>query len=214
MHGITCEYDAGATMRFDGHSQDCYQSNGGHTNVCRINIGTVRKTTFKLVIDSHHSTWNWWGNCKLVTSGCGDDSGGGGGTCSTSIDDANIQVINGGTPNSSGNCHGGHCGESSNAADVFHGKRVMFGHPRNYDVQYQICYPQPVKMTGIVSEYDAGATVCFDGTCKSCYESNGGNTNKCDISFSEKLATCYTLSIDSHHSTWNWMGNFLPKVSC
>ena len=45
-----------------------------------------------------------------------------------SCDLKDISVHNGGTPNSSGTCHGGHCGESSSAADIFKGKMVMFGH--------------------------------------------------------------------------------------
>jgi hypothetical protein len=201
--------DAGATLVVEGHRQACYASNGGNVNVCRIDFPVRRASSFGVQIDSHHSTWNWFGNCKPIIKGCDGASG----ECSIV---PHITVSNGGTPGSTGNCHGGHCGESSDPADAFRGKRIMFGSPSTYDVLYQVCYPQPVIMSSIVGDYDAGATLCLDGKCQSCYDTNGGSVNQCEVhnAHGGVHKSCYMVKIDSHHSTWNWMGNFKFTVKC
>ena len=75
-------------------------------------------------------------------------------------------------------------------------------------------YDKSVSLTGVTGNYDAGATVRFMDTnkkvlaSKSCYDSNGGKRNKCTLSFSKTTGTTFYLQIDSHHSTWNWMGEW------
>jgi hypothetical protein len=87
--------------------------------------------------------------------------------------------------------------------------------PETYDVNYQFCYPQEVEINGITFEYDAGATVCLEGTCKDFYESNGEQTNKAELKLPAPVKkTCFQLRIDTRHTSWNWIGNFVPMVHC
>ena len=49
---------------------------------------------------------------------------------------------------------------------------------------------------------------------KSCYDSNGGKSNTCALSFSKTTGTKFYLKIDSKHSTWNWMGKWQVEDGC
>eukprot|EP00937_MAST-01D_sp_MAST-1D-sp2_P007413 g7413.t1 len=123
-----------------------------------------------------------------------------------------ITVASGCHPNGAGMCHGGHCGESDDPADAFRGQRIMWGHPKDCDVIYRICYPDYVGLDGISADYDGGAELSVEVEHETytshCYESNGGQVNRCYLPMLGKKFKCFFLRISSHHTTWNWMGNF------
>ena len=49
---------------------------------------------------------------------------------------------------------------------------------------------------------------------KKCYDSNGGKANTCALTFAKTTGTKFYLKIDSHHSTWNWMGKWEIADNC
>ena len=75
-------------------------------------------------------------------------------------------------------------------------------------------FPASVTVYGLTAQYDAGATLSIsDDTgvtlgSASCYASNGGTTNSCPVTLSQPASgQNFIVTIDSHHSDWNWMGD-------
>ena len=72
LSGLTVQYDAGATVKLqssdgtDIASSECYASNGGSANTCRLQGSPTTGTQFLVVIDSRHSAWNWMGDIHLA----------------------------------------------------------------------------------------------------------------------------------------------------
>jgi hypothetical protein len=70
LNGLTCEYDAGATVSLYTDagsigSTDCYDTNGHNVNTCTVTGTEQKASTFYVKIDSKHTTWNWMGKFEL-----------------------------------------------------------------------------------------------------------------------------------------------------
>jgi hypothetical protein len=76
VFGLIAKYDAGATLKWrkEGgdntwYSHDCYSTNGDAESYCNVPANTgVSGTGFEVVIDSHHTEWNWFGSLEFVCS--------------------------------------------------------------------------------------------------------------------------------------------------
>jgi hypothetical protein len=120
--------------------------------------------------------------------------------------------------------YGGHYGTSLSAASAWEGQMIMWSSPYACKVQYKLYFSSVVNLAQVTCEYDAGATVSVWGQGRngpdriqlgatSCYDSNGGSINTCTVPTGHSSGTTFYVVIDSHHSTWNWMGNFVATTS-
>ena len=111
--------------------------------------------------------------------------------------------------------HGGHSTSNTDPLTGWEGEMQMWKDPNLYDFEYLVTFTTPTVVGELSADYDAGATVRLkDGAgnelgSASCYDSNGGNINKCVVtSSSSSPMQSIRVVIDSHHSSWNWMGNY------
>ena len=211
LSGLTTKYDAGATVKLqtsDGTNivtKDCYDSNGGQANTCRLQGARTTGTSFQVVIDSRHSTWNWMGDIEIM---CTNAAVSGCDSLAVAVQSAQPSLHTVSTS------HGGHYGSTMDPHAVFFGKMALFASPSALDITYRLDFATPVTLSGLMTKYDAGATVKLqtsDGTnivTKDCYDSNGGQANTCTLTGSATTGTQFLVVIDSTHSTWNWMGDF------
>lgn len=105
---------------------------------------------------------------------------------------------------------GGHRGDSIDPADIWRKKSVMFRQPNRYDVQIKLKFSAKVSFSGVLCQYDAGATMCLSTdnnpnsfNCNNCYATNGNRISNCQLN-TQRTGTEYVFKIDSRHSGWNW----------
>jgi len=71
MCGFRAKYDAGATIRVLNSAKthlgekSCYESNGGVVSICDFQFPRSCASTFFVDMDSHHTTWNWFGEMSM-----------------------------------------------------------------------------------------------------------------------------------------------------
>jgi len=76
VYGLTGRYDAGATLSWrviggDGtwYSNECYDHNGNHESSCNVpSEHGIRGNEFEVKLQTHHSSWNWFGALSFVCS--------------------------------------------------------------------------------------------------------------------------------------------------
>ena len=109
---------------------------------------------------------------------------------------------------------GEHFGTSENPLLAWDGEMILWETPNAYDATYVVTFNKITMVDLLTVTYDAGATVLaktVDGSDElgsaECYESNGGKTNQCNVRIGSEIDGLQVV-IDSHHTVWNWMGNF------
>ena len=101
---------------------------------------------------------------------------------------------------------------------------ILWSSPSACKVEYELYFSSVVNLAQVTSDYDAGATVSVWGQgpngsdriqlgANSCYASNGGSINTCTVPTGHSSGTTFYVVIDSKHTTWNWMGNFVATTS-
>merc|ERR1712226_1008826 len=193
-------------------------------------------SSVRVVVDSHHSTWNWMGNYKLY-DGSNSVITEAPPTLTptqapTQMTDAPTQAPTQTTEpptqftvsmvvGSSSNIyppsvsHGSHSTSDIDPLKAWEGEMPMWKSPNGHDYEYLVSFAEPTAVSKLTLDYDAGATVILKnegGTVlgsTDCYASNGGRTNECVVtSSSSSQMSSVLVVLDSHHSTWNWMGNY------
>jgi len=115
---------------------------------------------------------------------------------------------------------GGHKGTTHNSLGVWEDEMVLWSSPNMHSLRYRLKFPiADVHIETITAVYDAGATMKVetdDGRSweQYCYDSNGFSVNVCTVHVGAAIGSEFTVTISSHHGSWNWWGKMEVHATC